>query len=365
MRDTYSSVKIIFYIEEDMKNWLKELFLSLIISPLAFSAEMPVQALQDGTVVMEIYGNIEVYDGRKFINIAESWRVSGNPIKVISLNSGGGSVLAGELISNYILQNKISTFVFSNSTCASACFNIFIAGYPRVADNNSQLGVHRISSGNYDNASARYASIDMNDYYKNMGVPDNLRLAMLDTPPQQIYWLSNSDKQKISTFQPDYSAAAKQFDSAGVKTPQVTITNNSKAQSRSLNREAISLIRNNNFALAISKLEQAKSLNPADSEILGNLGYAYYMSEDLKNAQINFTASLKITPKRGATWGNLADLLAYTGQIDWSVQAWINYYNYSKNKQAAQGQFDYVLENYPNTNNAIAVKQAMTQLGLY
>ncbi|KKZ55019.1 hypothetical protein AAX15_05265 [Haemophilus haemolyticus] len=365
MRDTYSSVKIIFYIGENMKNWLKELFLSLTISPLAFSAEMPVQALQDGTVVMEIYGNIEVYDGRKFINIAESWRASGNPIKVISLNSGGGSVLAGELISNYILQNKISTFVFSNSTCASACFNIFIAGYPRIADNNSQLGVHRISSGNYDNASARYASIDMNDYYKNMGVPDNLRLAMLDTPPQQIYWLSNSDKQKISTFQPDYSAAAKQFDSVGVKTPQVTITNNSKAQSRSLNREAISLIRNNNFALAISKLEQAKSLNPADSEILGNLGYAYYMSEDLKNAQINFTASLKITPKRGATWGNLADLLAYTGQIDWSVQAWINYYNYSKNKQAAQGQFDYVLENYPNTNNAIAVKQAMTQLGLY
>ena len=365
MRDTYSSVKIIFYIGENMKNWLKELFLSLTISPLAFSAEMPVQALQDGTVVMEIYGNIEVYDGRKFINIAESWRASGNPIKVISLNSGGGSVLAGELISNYILQNKISTFVFSNSTCASACFNIFIAGYPRIADNNSQLGVHRISSGNYDNASARYASIDMNDYYKNMGVPDNLRLAMLDTPPQQIYWLSNSDKQKISTFQTDYSAAAKQFDSVGVKTPQVTITNNSKAQSRSLNREAISLIRNNNFALAISKLEQAKSLNPADSEILGNLGYAYYMSEDLKNAQINFTASLKITPKRGATWGNLADLLAYTGQIDWSVQAWINYYNYSKNKQAAQGQFDYVLENYPNTNNAIAVKQAMTQLGLY
>ena len=365
MRDTYSSVKIIFYIGENMKNWLKELFLSLTISPLAFSAEMPVQALQDGTVVMEIYGNIEVYDGRKFINIAESWRASGNPIKVISLNSGGGSVLAGELISNYILQNKISTFVFSNSTCASACFNIFIAGYPRIADNNSQLGVHRISSGNYDNASARYASIDMNDHYKNMGVPDNLRLAMLDTPPQQIYWLSNSDKQKISTFQPDYSAAAKQFDSVGVKTPQVTITNNSKAQSRSLNREAISLIRNNNFALAISKLEQAKSLNPADSEILGNLGYAYYMSEDLKNAQINFTASLKITPKRGATWGNLADLLAYTGQIDWSVQAWINYYNYSKNKQAAQGQFDYVLENYPNTNNAIAVKQAMTQLGLY
>lgn len=365
MRDAYSSVKIIFYIGENMKNWLKELFLSLTISPLAFSAEMPVQALQDGTVVMEIYGNIEVYDGRKFINIAESWRASGNPIKVISLNSGGGSVLAGELISNYILQNKISTFVFSNSTCASACFNIFIAGYPRIADNNSQLGVHRISSGNYDNASARYASIDMNDYYKNMGVPDNLRLAMLDTPPQQIYWLSNSDKQKISTFQPDYSAAAKQFDSVGVKTPQVTITNNSKAQSRSLNREAISLIRNNNFALAISKLEQAKSLNPADSEILGNLGYAYYMSEDLKNAQINFTASLKITPKRGATWGNLADLLAYTGQIDWSVQAWINYYNYSKNKQAAQGQFDYVLENYPNTNNAIAVKQAMTQLGLY
>jgi hypothetical protein len=349
-----------------MKTWSNVLALfSFAISSFTFSAQMPVQALQDGTVAMGIHGDIEVNDGRKFINIAESWRNSGNPIQIISLNSGGGSVIAGELISNYILQNKISTFVVNNSTCASACFNIFIAGYPRVADKNSQLGVHRISSGSHDNASARYASIDMNDYYRNMGVPDNLRLAMLETPPQQIYWLSNSDKQKISTFQPNYSEAAKQFDSAGVKTPQVTITSNSKAQSRSLNKEAISLIRSNNFALAISKLEQAKSLNPADSEILGNLGYAYYMSEDLKNAQINFTASLKITPKRGATWGNLADLLAYTGQIDWSIQAWINYYNYSKNKQAAQGQFYYILQNYPNTNNAIAVKQAMNQLGLY
>ncbi|WP_156791783.1 ATP-dependent Clp protease proteolytic subunit [Haemophilus sp. oral taxon 851] len=348
-----------------MKNWLKELFLSLTISPLAFSAEMPVQAFQDGTVVMGIYGDIEGNDGQQFINIIESWRVSGHPIQIIDLHSGGGSVISGYQIADYIMRHRIQTVVRGNSECASSCFNIFIAGQPRVSEPNSKIGVHRISSGSNDTHLARSLSIDMSAYYKSMRIPNNIRLAMLETPPERMYWLTAKDLKDVSDYQLNYSEAEKVFSDGGLKESKSMITNNSKAQSRSLNREAISLIRNNNFALAISKLEQAKSLNPADSEILGNLGYAYYMSEDLKNAQINFTASLKITPKRGATWGNLADLLAYTGQIDWSVQAWINYYNYSKNKQAAQGQFDYVLENYPNTNNAIAVKQAMAQLGLY
>lgn len=336
-----------------------------LYSSFTFSAQMPVQATHDGTVVMNIYGEIDNNDGLQFINVAEAWRRSGNPVQMVYLNSGGGNVISGYIISNYILRNRIATIVPDGNLCASACFNIFIAGYPRIATNNSQLGVHRVSVGSYDTPVARDLSIDMNDYYKVMGVSDKLRLAMLDTPPNQMYWLSYSDKQNISTNQPSYTMGVKLFDSANINSSKTTLTEQSKAKARSLNKEAIPLIWSENYSLAISKLEQAKQLNPSDAEVLGNLGFAYQKMGDLTNAQINFTASLKLSPKRGATWGNLADLLAETNQIEWAIDAFVKYYTYSKNKQAALNFFYTWMERYPNTGRDMAVRNAMARLGLY
>lgn len=364
MRDTYSSVKIIFYIEENMKNWLKELFLSLTISPLAFSAEMPVQAFQDGTVVMGVYGDIEGNDGQQFINIIESWRVSGHPIQIIDLHSGGGSVISGYQIADYIMRHRIQTVVRGNSECASSCFNIFIAGQPRVSEPNSKIGVHRISSGSNDTHLARSLSIDMSAYYKSMRIPNNIRLAMLETPPERMYWLTAKDLKDVSDYQLNYSEAEKVFSDGGLKESKSMITSYSKSKARDLNAEAKPLIWNGNFQLAISKLEQAKRYNPSDAEILGNLGFAYQKMGDLRNAQINFTASLKLSSKRGATWGNLADLLADTGQIDWATDAFVKYYTYSKNKQAALNLFYTWMQQYPNTGRDVAVRQAMDRLKL-
>lgn len=364
MRDTYSSVKIILYIEEYMKNWLKELLFSLTISPLVFSAQMPVQTLQNGTVVMGIYGDIESSDGQQFINITESWRLSGHPIQMITLHSGGGSVKSGYQIADYIMRHKIQTVVMGNSVCASSCFNIFIAGQPRVSESNSKIGVHRISSGSDDTHLARSLSIDMSAYYKSMRVPNNIRLAMLETPPEHMYWLTSKDLKDISDYQLNYSEAVKVFSDGGLKESKSMITSHSKSKARDLNTEAKTLIWNGNFQLAISKLEQAKNYNPSDAEVLGNLGFAYQKIGDLRNAQINFTASLKLSPKRGATWGNLADLLADTGQIDWATDAFVKYYTYSKNKQAALNLFHTWMQQYPNTGRDKAVRQAMARLGL-
>lgn len=157
----------------------------------------------------------------------------------------------------------------------------------------------------------------------------------------------------------------KVFRNGGLKESKSSITSTSKAKARALNTEAKPLIWNGNLQLAISKLEQAKSYNPSDAEVLGNLGFAYQKIGDFRNAQINFTASLKLSPKRGATWGNLADLLADTNQIDWATDAFVKYYSYSKNKQAALNLFYTWMQQYPNTGRDIAVRQAMARLGLY
>lgn len=51
-----------------MKIWSNVLALfSLAISSFTFSAQMPVEALQDGTVAMGIHGDIEVMMGENLL----------------------------------------------------------------------------------------------------------------------------------------------------------------------------------------------------------------------------------------------------------------------------------------------------------
>lgn len=339
--------------------------INLISIPFSYSAVMNVYTDQRGTVIMNLDGEIKYGDGNKFVYIAESWRHSGNPIQIIVLSSNGGSVGAADVISRYILNYNIATMVFTNSYCYSSCFNIFISGNPRFANVKSSIGVHRMSIASQDTDSARSSSIDMSSYYKAMNIPDNIRLAMLETPPSQMYYLTEIDKKNISTLIPNVNDVIEMFNNVGVTIPQTSVSKNDKAKARKLNMEAIALIRNEgNFIDAIQKLEQAKSLSPSDSEILGNLGYAYSNTGNTEQAQINFTASLKITPRRGATWGNLAPILADKGMIDWAVEAFINYWNYSKNKDAATKQLYYWSDEYPNSNRDLASSTARRKLGI-
>lgn len=173
------------------------MFKYLVILPILFlshfidAADIDVFTTQDGAVMMILEGELNYNDQQKFVYIAESWRESGNPIQTILLSSSGGNVRAAEVISRYILNYNIKTIVIPYAHCYSACFNIFIAGSPRFAYEESSIGVHRISFSGRDTDSARSSSIDMNSYYKAMNVPDNIRLAMLETPPSELYYLSN------------------------------------------------------------------------------------------------------------------------------------------------------------------------------
>lgn len=331
---------------------------------LAYSADMQVYSDKNGLVIMYLNGSINPNDGDKFIYVSESWKNSGYPIGLVILNSNGGSVYASYQISNYMVRNNISTLVGAGNNCLSACFNIFLSGSPRYAVPAANVGVHRVSMNSYDTASARSSSIDMNKFFKAFNVPANIRLAMLETPPNDMYYLTVKDKENISTYKPNKQQVATVYSSGGIKSQTVKNNDSDKSRARELNKQAIKLIHSGDFYQAISLLEQAKNFTPSDAEILGNLGHAYAKMNNLNLAQINLTASLKVKPKRGASWGDLAFVLADIGDVDWATTAFVNYWNYSSKKDLATNALYQHSIMYPNTNRDFAARKARFILGL-
>ncbi|MFZ7229939.1 hypothetical protein ACLSZN_06090 [Avibacterium avium] len=347
-----------------MKIFYKVLSL-MCVSTLSFAADMNVLALQDSSHQLHIQGKLSSNDAYKFLKIMNDWERIGKPVKLVTLNSIGGSVYTSYLISDYISRKGVSTQVNATSECLSACFIIFFSGMPRYADPNSKIGVHRVSMNGNDNALARNETIAMNDWYKAFNVPDKIRLAMIDYPPDKMYYLTKQDKASISHTAPRSLQIQQGLSPVVSSAPKLQkITTSDKIKARNLNKDAIKLIWQEQYGLAIQKLEIAKSLTPADAEILGNLGFAYQKAGNLQSAQMNLTAALKIKPKRGATWGNLADLLADTGQVDWATQAFVKYWNYSSKKDAATHLLFEWSRRYPGTNRDIAVTRARHILGL-
>lgn len=345
---------------------MKKLLASLLFFFSAFSqsADMQVYAERSGNVIMLLDGEITSNDAYKFMFISEEWKRNGLPIGLVSLNSNGGSVYSSYEIANYIVKNNISTYVSEKSNCLSACFNIFLSGSPRYAEPKSRVGVHRVSYNSYDTAGARSSSIDMNDFFRAFNVPANIRLAMLETEPRNMYYLTQKDKENVSTYKPNRKQAETLFSSGGVKNKVIGNNSNNKSESRKLNAQAIKLIHNENYTQAIRLLEKAKSLSPSDAEILGNLGHSYSKIGNYNLAQINLTAALQIKPKRGVTWGDLAVVLADTGNIDWSVESFVNYWNYSSKKDLATGRLYEHSRRYPNSNRDFAARRARQILGL-
>lgn len=68
--------------------------------------------------------------------------LAANPaIDRLQLNSGGGSVYAGETIAEIVLEHGLDTWVVGE--CISACVDIFLAGEGRQMTLGSQIGFHQ------------------------------------------------------------------------------------------------------------------------------------------------------------------------------------------------------------------------------
>lgn len=348
-----------------MRHIAKLIFIFLLFTNVAYATlRFQTQALEDGTFLLIVDGTIELGDSDSFSRVITSFRQDNIPLTEILLNSRGGNVSVARIMSATISKYKLATVVPDQWECSSSCVLLFGAGVYRYAYPGSRIGVHRISVGGLDTNLARSASLDMDELYTRMNFPQNVKYKMLTTPPNKVYYLTEEDKRNISHLYSDTQKVDEIYNNAGVTTPHIIITRGDRAEARELNKKAIQQIRSGQYYPAIQNLEAAKSIYPSDAEVLGNLGYAYYMSNNLTAAQMNLTSSLQIAPRRGSSWNNLGLVLASTNQIEWATKCFINYWNYSSNKKMATNQFFSWEQQRPGSGIDIASKQARAALGL-
>lgn len=343
---------------------LKRLFCTLVFSVMSlnvYSARIDVKTAEEGYRYAMITGKIEQGDGDNFKSMINNTKKKSTMPKRLFLDSPGGDLYESYLIMEAILDNRLSTFVVKGAHCESACVGILASGHYRYIDPESYVGVHRVSVEGEETDYSRGISVSLMQIYKELEIPEHVRLKMVETEPDDMYYLTRAEKEELSHSNPNFASAEGAVMAATI--PEVSVLTNPK-QARELNALGITAIQNKNYGDAVNSLEEAKALSPSDAEILGNLGYAYYLNKQYPEAKDVLISALSVKVDRGATWNNLGLVLIQLGEDEWAVDCFINYWEFSANKKAATNQFFYWEEKKPGTLLDRVSKKARASLGI-
>ena len=166
----------------------------------ASAAKLSTRYLDGLGYVISVEGEIKEGDADAFGKLVRRQQSKNEPVRTVILNSPGGSVGDAMSIAQIMRDDDgMGALVNDGKTCASACFLIFAAAKERLASPGSTLAVHRASDSRGDSDIAKAGSVELLEAYKTLDVPDNIRLRMIETPPDQIYELSAADKEKMNT----------------------------------------------------------------------------------------------------------------------------------------------------------------------
>lgn len=134
----------------------------------------------------------------------------GEYVETVVLDSPGGSVVDALAIGSLIHEKGLATRVAAGSLCASSCPIVFASGKVRMASQEAAIGVHQIYaaalSGDPQNA-LRVAGTAMSDaqsttaeimgHLTKTGVDPALWLHALETPPDQLYYFTPEEMQRL------------------------------------------------------------------------------------------------------------------------------------------------------------------------
>ena len=163
----------------------------LALSPsIAAAAEITSSNLKDDTIEISISGNIAAGDAELLRTRIKAATDAGKLVTSVRLNSEGGSLLEGARLADVVKSTKVSTNVGQNATCASACFLIFAAGETKYAYVRARIGVHGASE---NGAESRKATKAMARIAEELDVPSSIIRRMVNTPPNDVTWLSLND----------------------------------------------------------------------------------------------------------------------------------------------------------------------------
>src|SRR4051812_10938390 len=163
--------------------------LALSVS-IANAAEIKSFNLKDDSVEISISGNIAPGDIDALRASIKAANDAGKLVTSLRLNSAGGNLLEAVRVADWVKSAKISTKVGQSATCASACFLIFAAGETKYASVSARIGVHRASE---KGVVSRAGNTSMADVAKELDVPWSIIRRMINTPTDEVEWLSLTD----------------------------------------------------------------------------------------------------------------------------------------------------------------------------
>lgn len=112
-------------------------------------------------------------------------------VRIVAMNSPGGSVDSALQMAYEIRKRGLTTFVPKDMGCYSACAYMFFAGTDRQAE--GELGVHQISAEVADLVLAQTTLGDLLDALREFGVDQSVISHMLRTPPDDMYVFSSAE----------------------------------------------------------------------------------------------------------------------------------------------------------------------------
>ena len=160
----------------------------------AYDATIKSANTKDGRVVVSISGEIAQGDNDELKRQIKQANAGGKLANSLRLDSIGGNLVEGVLLSETVRYAKMTANVGMNATCASACFLVFAAGAAKYANYTARIGVHGASNDKgQETVTSGAATVSMARIAKELGVPAAIIGRMVVTPPSDMVWLSPAD----------------------------------------------------------------------------------------------------------------------------------------------------------------------------
>jgi hypothetical protein len=205
------------YFQLATKMVIAKLLFTLFISHGAIAGELKASPLYKPNG--EVSGHNYVYSGEIKAGDAERFAsfiiANKDSIDTVNLNSLGGNVQEAITMGELIKAARLDTWVQPGSTCASACFFMWINGANRNAllnqsvKNNktgqyvsSKIGLHRPYMRMMDNDEKSLSNQTklikgVDAYLTSKGIPRRLIDLMMSRASNDIYWMTGEDYDEI------------------------------------------------------------------------------------------------------------------------------------------------------------------------
>ncbi|WP_165915029.1 hypothetical protein [Rhizobium sp. PP-F2F-G48] len=139
----------------------------------------------------------------------------GEYVKVVSLDSPGGSVGDALAMSKLIRERQLNTLVDIGALCASSCPIVLSGGVERTAAEGAVVGVHQVFNGSREKLSpemamseAQRTTATVTRHLDAMGIKPGLWQRAMETAPDRLAYLSVKEMRDFALTTGAEAAAA-------------------------------------------------------------------------------------------------------------------------------------------------------------